>query len=269
MGSRQFQPPQHNNAQRSIKHFLRVKQQTLGQTMRGGWLWYRGKTQNAQIGMGICTVLLMLSFVTCTSCAAVADRASTSALLTPTATPHQAAITTSAITTTVMPRVDVTIAPTERPTASMPTKIHPTPISTPKLRPTATPTLKPRPTARPTLKPRPTATPIPKPRPTARPTPTSPPRLTITFTCASAVDYSYGRVCVHTPAGAALTIVVRYCSGYKAVSHSLQGTVYANSGGNYEWDWKPETKCRGAATAYVNASLNGRNASNADGFTVR
>src|SRR5207248_11263526 len=53
--------------------------------------------------------------------------------------------------------------------------------------------------------------------------------LTLTFTCAQAVDYQSGKVCVHTHAGAALTIKVKYCSGYYATSKSLQGTSYADS----------------------------------------
>ena len=134
--------------------------------------------------------------------------------------------------------------------ASAPATTMPTPTARPKATPTASPTPKP--------------TPRPKPKPTQ-----PPPTLTLTFTCASAVDYSSGQVCVHTEPGAALTITVRYCSGYKATSDSLQGTVYANSAGNYEWTWEPETECRGAATAYVTASWNGQSASNSDGFTVQ
>jgi hypothetical protein len=119
----------------------------------------------------------------------------------------------------------------------------------------------------------PTPTPTPKPAiiPTHEPKPTQPPtpQLFLSFTCAQAVDYSYGRVCVHTQPGAALTITVTYCTGYNAVSHSLQGTEYADSSGNYEWDWTPETKCRGSATAYVQASWNGQSASQSDDFTVQ
>jgi len=64
-------------------------------------------------------------------------------------------------------------------------------------------------------------------------------------------------------------ITVTYCSGYDATSDSLQGTVYAINAGNYEWMWIPETKCRGVATATVNADWNGQNTSNTDTFTVQ
>src|SRR5437870_1251146 len=79
--------------------------------------------------------------------------------------------------------------------------------------------------------------------------------LSLTFTCAQAVDYQSGSVCVHTLAGAALTIKVKYCSGYYATSSSLKGTHYANSSGNYTWHWIPQTSCHGPATAAVTASL--------------
>jgi hypothetical protein len=128
----------------------------------------------------------------------------------------------------------------------------------------ATATLKPAP---PTATPRPavpTATPIPQPPPTATPA-----TLSISFTCAAAVDYSYGQVCVHTEPGAALQITVTYCSGYSATSKSLQGTEYADGGGNYEWDWTPDTKCQGQATADVTAQWQGQSAENTDTFTVQ
>ncbi|MBA3824174.1 MAG: hypothetical protein H0X24_09805 [Ktedonobacterales bacterium] len=83
------------------------------------------------------------------------------------------------------------------------------------------------------------------------------PALTLTFTCASAVDYSYGQICVHTHAGMALAITVHYCSGYNAVSNSLKGTRYANSAGNASWAWRPMTKCRGMATATVRGIWHG------------
>ncbi len=97
----------------------------------------------------------------------------------------------------------------------------------------------------------------------------APASLTLTFTCAQAVDYQSGKVCVHTQPGAALTIKVKYCSGYYATSKSLQGTKIANSSGNYTWHWVPETKCRGSATAYVTAKWNGQTVSKSDVFTVK
>lgn len=120
--------------------------------------------------------------------------------------------------------------------------------------------------------PEPTATPSPSPSPIPTPTntpvPPAAPQLTITFTCASAVDYSYGRVCVHTEPGAALQITVTYCSGYTAKSKSLQGVEYANVGGDYEWDWTPDTVCQGPATADVTANWQGQYVANSDGFNV-
>ncbi len=77
------------------------------------------------------------------------------------------------------------------------------------------------------------------------------PKLTVQFTCAQAVDHRYGEVCVHTQDRAALTIKVRYCTGYYATSKSLKGTQIADAHGNHTWSWVPDTKCKGTATAYV------------------
>ena len=95
------------------------------------------------------------------------------------------------------------------------------------------------------------------------------PKLSIQFTCAQAVDYKQGQVCVHTQAKAALTIRVKYCSGYYAVSNSLKGTQYANAQGNHTWAWTPQTKCRGTATAYVTEQLGGRALNAVDNFIVK
>lgn len=97
------------------------------------------------------------------------------------------------------------------------------------------------------------------------------PKLTLQFTCAQAIDYQTdsGTVCVHTQSGAALTITVTYCSGYRAVSSSLQGTVYADASGNYMWTWTPETTCLGPAVAHVTATLAKHKASKSDVFTVQ
>lgn len=108
--------------------------------------------------------------------------------------------------------------------------------------------------------------PTPAPQPTQAPAPQP---LTVVFSSASAVDYSYGSVSIHTLPGAIVSIDVTYCTGYEATSRSLQGTEQADGNGDYSWSWTPETKCRGAATAVVTASLNGQTASNADSFNVQ
>ena len=166
--------------------------------------------------------------------------------------------------------------PTQKTLATSVTHNNPTNPSRPTETPTALVSILPTetPTTAPSPTPTATATPMPKPtsgltpKPTAKPT-QPPPSLVIAFTCAVAVDYSYGNVCVHTLSGAALTITVTYCSGYDATSSSLKGTEHANSAGNYEWSWVPETKCRGAATASVTAAWSGQNTSNSDGFNVQ
>ncbi len=95
------------------------------------------------------------------------------------------------------------------------------------------------------------------------------PKLSIQFTCANAVDYKQGSVCVHTQARAALTIQIEYCTNHYAVSKSLQGTQYADTRGNHTWTWTPQTKCRGVATAYVNERFGGQSLHVADTFTVK
>ncbi len=95
------------------------------------------------------------------------------------------------------------------------------------------------------------------------------PKLSVQFTCANAVDNKQGTICVHTQAKAALTIHIKYCSGYYAVSKSLKGTQYADTRGNHAWTWKPETKCKGPATAYVNEQFGGRLLNVTDRFTVK
>ncbi|GAC1426006.1 MAG: hypothetical protein PVS3B3_00090 [Ktedonobacteraceae bacterium] len=95
------------------------------------------------------------------------------------------------------------------------------------------------------------------------------PKLSIQFTCANAVDYKQGKVCVHTQAKAALTIRIKYCTGYYAVSKSLKGTQYADTRGNHTWTWTPQTKCKGPAIAYVNEQFAGRSFNAIDKFTVK
>ena len=133
----------------------------------------------------------------------------------------------------------------------------------------ATPTVNP-PKATPTIQPTkvPPVAPTIKPQPT-QPKPTPKPQIFLTFTNSSAVDYSNGSVSVHTQPGAALTITVTYCTGYKAVSDSLKGTSYADGGGNHKWTWTPETKCRGEATADVTANWNGQFVEQTGSFTVQ
>ena len=117
-----------------------------------------------------------------------------------------------------------------------------------------------------------TLTPTPTPEPTQSPVQQSvqqpAAQLFVTITSAYATDSSSDSVSVHTLPGAALTISVTYCSGRSATSESLQGTKYADSAGNYTWTWEPETKCKGTATAYVSASLNGQSANDSKDFTV-
>ncbi len=136
--------------------------------------------------------------------------------------------------------------------------------------PTDTPTPEPTDdTPEPTDTPTPTPTPEPTQPPVQQPIQQQPAaQLFVTITSAYATDYSSGSVSVHTLPGAALTISVTYCSGRSATSGSLQGTKYADSAGNYTWTWEPETKCKGTATAYVSASLNGQSASDSKDFTV-
>ncbi len=95
------------------------------------------------------------------------------------------------------------------------------------------------------------------------------PKLSIQFTCANAVDNKHGSVCVHTQAKAALTIRIRYCTGYYAVSKSLKGTQYADTHGNHIWIWTPQTKCKGAATAYVSEQFGKQSFNAVDKFIVK
>ncbi len=95
------------------------------------------------------------------------------------------------------------------------------------------------------------------------------PKLSLQFTCAQAVDHQSGKVCIHTQDGAALTIKVKYCTGYYAVSKSLKGTQKADSHGNYSWSWVPDTKCKGAATAYVTETYDKHTLSASKGFIVK
>ena len=95
------------------------------------------------------------------------------------------------------------------------------------------------------------------------------PKLSVQFTCAKAVDNKQGNVCVHTQAKAALTIRIKYCTGYYAVSKSLKGTQYADTRGNHTWTWTPQTKCKGPATAYVKEQFGNQSLNATDKFTVK
>jgi len=95
------------------------------------------------------------------------------------------------------------------------------------------------------------------------------PRLSVRFTCAQAVNHHAGRICVQTQARAALTIKIRYCTNYYAVSKSLKGTQFADTRGNYIWTWKPDTKCSGAAVVYVTETYARHTLAVWKGFVVR
>jgi hypothetical protein len=95
------------------------------------------------------------------------------------------------------------------------------------------------------------------------------PKLSVQFTCAQAVDHRSAKVCVHTQDRAALTIKVRYCTGYYATSKSLKGTQDADARGNHNWNWVPDTKCKGPATAYVTETYNRHTLSVSKNFSVK
>ncbi len=190
-------------------------------------------TRRASIAIAIGTIVTLLSFVSATA--------------TPSTSTESAVIPVTP-TTIVQTKI---VPPTTAPTQPVAT---PTPISTQKPTKVAV--------SAPTRVPSPTA-------PVPRPTPGQAKALFVTFTNAYATDYASGLVSVHTLPGVALTITVNYCTGHDATSRSLQGTSYADGNGDHTWTWEPETKCRGAATASVTASLNGQSVSNTDEFTVQ
>ncbi len=81
---------------------------------------------------------------------------------------------------------------------------------------------------------------------------------------------THARVCVQTAPGAALTITVRFCNGAPDASSELKGTVYANSKGYHEWNWKPQPDCKGRliwkGDAVVRAQLDGQSTSLSTSF---
>jgi hypothetical protein len=91
--------------------------------------------------------------------------------------------------------------------------------------------------------------------------------LAIRITCADAVDFHGGEVCVQTHPGAQLTITVTYCSGKMAKSASL-GPATADANGSHRWTWVPDTTCKGTATASVSADWNGQSAFDSKTFMV-
>src|SRR5260221_1382140 len=108
-----------------------------------------------------------------------------------------------------------------------------------------------------------TATAKPTPKPTQKPKPTPVPVFSLTFTLVES-----GTVISHTLPGTALTIKVLYCSGHYATSQSLQGTSYADAGGDDIWAWDVQTSCLGRATAYVTANWHGKTISKSANFTT-
>lgn len=124
--------------------FLQLRQQTLGNMLRGGWVSYRAKSRSAQIGIALVLSFVLLSFVGLTGVFAVIDRENMLRLtqITPTNAP----------------------AATNTPTQSV-ALLSPTDTITAEPQPTATPP--PKPTVVPTHAPVPTQPPV-------HPTPTKP-----------------------------------------------------------------------------------------------
>ncbi len=135
----------------ALQYFLRVRQQTFGQAVRSGWLWYRAKTGKTQIIAAICSLLLVVAFLAFTSFAALADRASALALLTPTPTPGQTLLTTNGATAPSPSNLVTAISATALPTTTVQPTVTPKPVATVK------PTPKPKPT-QPSVRPTPIPT---------------------------------------------------------------------------------------------------------------
>jgi len=90
----------------------------------------------------------------------------------------------------------------------------------------------------------------------------------LTFTCAEATTYQSGSICIKTEPGAQLQIKITYCSHHIAQSASLTGIFYADSQGTFQWNWIPDTSCRGDATADVTAHWQGLWKESIASFTV-
>jgi hypothetical protein len=128
-------------------HFLRTRQQSLGQAVRHGWLSYREKTRRAQLMIGIGVALLLIAGITFTSVGAMVDRANMLSMLTPTT--NQPATNGYAVTPTPAQNLVATSVPTATPTPKPSPTPKPTPTPVPTQRPTPTPTAKPTPTPAP------------------------------------------------------------------------------------------------------------------------
>lgn len=81
----------------------------------------------------------------------------------------------------------------------------------------------------------------------------------LAVTCAAVVNRTRGELCVHTQPGAALTVSVRYCSGFgpSDTSAALRQPARADASGDHTWRWSTRVTCAGDATAYVTTSWNG------------
>ncbi len=111
----------------ATQHFLRGRKQTLGEALRDGWLWYRRKTPRTQLVLALCATILIISGVVGTSLAAMSDRETALALLTPTPSPTQALVPTATATNTPAPSSIPTATPTAQPVSTTPPPT-PTPI---------------------------------------------------------------------------------------------------------------------------------------------
>jgi hypothetical protein len=115
----------------AIRHHLRVRRQTLGQSLQSGWRGYNAKKTSTKVGLGLVCAFLILTFALIISVGAMADRNMALGLLTPTASPQQAITPAD---TPVLNAVDTqvaTTAPTKPPTSAPAPK--PTPQPTQRL----------------------------------------------------------------------------------------------------------------------------------------
>jgi hypothetical protein len=250
-----------------------------GFTSLKGWLHWKQMDNNKRTGMGCLFVFffpIMAAIYLVRACLAAFRSQPFSQLIVPTNTRRASIAIVIGTVVALISFMSVTATPSTS-TKSAVTPVTPTTVVQTKIvspttaptQPVATPT--PIPTRKPTKVAVSAPTRISSPTaPASRPTPapTKTP-LFVSFTNAYATDYASGVVSVHTLPGAALTITVNYCTGYDATSRSLKGISYADGNGDHTWTWEPETKCRGAATASVTASLNGQSVSNTDEFTVQ
>ncbi len=111
----------------------------------------------------------------------------------------------------------------------------------------------------------PTATPAPM--ATHKPTPTSETQLDVSITCAEGTDYTYAKVCVHTVSGATASITVTYCSGQHPKSKLPDKATDAK--GNTNWQWTPQTSCKGNTEVFIYAYKGDMSGSASTTFTLR